>query len=156
MRDALQSNCFDHVTSKAETGRPEKASHMASFVTRRRLFIEMTVRRRPPLPVWSLRFPKQTKPWAIPEWWSLKQPWVFKEDFPFQLEDSRFQDHSFWFSSWSVARPSLPPQRRLGHGPVLLTFGSFLIPINAHRIKTWLCVTGRWLFSKCVWGYIHE
>lgn len=84
------ANCrlivLDHVTSKAQTGRLDKASHMSGIVTRRRLFMKPAVRRRPRLPVWSVHFTKQTKPWAILDWWALMLSWVLKEDFPFQLE----------------------------------------------------------------------
>lgn len=64
---------------------------MSGVVTRRRLFLERTVR-RPQLPVWSLHFTKPTKAWVKPDRWPLKLPWVFKEAFPVHLEDSSFQD----------------------------------------------------------------
>lgn len=40
--------------------------------------------------------------------------------------------------TWSMVSHSVPPRRCLGRGPVLLTFGCFHTPTNAHRIRTWL------------------
>lgn len=113
----------------------QSKSHVGDCDQAERLFIETTVRRRPPLPVWSVHFSKQTKPWAILDWWSLKLPWVLKEDFPiFQLERSCFQGESFGISL--VCVESLADALRcFRHGSVLLTFGCFHTPTNAHKIK---------------------
>lgn len=55
---------------------------MSGMVTRRWLFIEMTVRRRPPLPLWSVHLTKQTEPARYLILVVHEAATVFKEDFP--------------------------------------------------------------------------
>lgn len=133
---------LDHVTSKAQPGSLDKASHMSGIVTRRWLFIEMTA--KTPCVVSSSYKTSKTLGDA---WLVVPEAAVgLKRRPPLSVRGWKFSGRFFWFSSKSVVSHSLLPEV-FGTRPCFLDLSW---PSYAHRIQTWLWVTGRWLFSKCV------